>query len=614
MARAIWSGSISFGLLNVPVKLYSAVSKKSVSFRELRESDSSRIRHKRVAEADGEEVDYGEIVKGYEIAPEQYVVITRDELEEIDPKKTRAIEIQDFVDLDDIDPIYFDHPYYLGPDKGAEKAYGLLVKAMEDAHKVAIARFVLRNKENLAALRPMDGVMTMATMRFADEVVSPDEISETDRGCEQALEEGARHGEGPDRVAHRGLRRRPVPRRVSRGAAGADRAQGQGRGDRRSDLRGAAADEGPRPDGGARGEPRRGQGRGLEAGQQAEVALQELELAIEELEQLGLQVDQVLEPIAKQGKGKQVEVDGRELALTNLDKVLWPARSGGRGGGSRPGFTKGEALDYYARIAETILPHLRDRALTRVRFPDGVDSMRFYEKRAPKHTPDWVRTEPIEMDREGILDFIVCDERATLVWLAQLAALELHPSLAFAKSPRRPTVIAFDLDPGDPATAVECARVALRLRQLFGELGLESFAKHSGSKGIQVYVPLNTEVTYDRTKTYARAVARALEQAEPGLVVSQQKKELRKGKVLVDWSQNDYSKTTVAVYSLRYRQRPWASTPLKWSEVETLADDGDPASFRFEAPEVLARVEEHGDLFAPVLELEQDLPESPGSA
>ena len=178
MARAIWSGSISFGLLNVPVKLYSAVSKKSVSFRELRESDGSRIRHKRVAEADGEEVDYNDIVKGYEIAPEQYVVITRDELEELDPKKTRAIEVLDFVDLDDIDPIYFDHPYYLGPDKGAERAYGLLVKAMEDSHKVAVCRFVLRNRESLAALRPMDGVMTMATMRFADEVVSPDEISE----------------------------------------------------------------------------------------------------------------------------------------------------------------------------------------------------------------------------------------------------------------------------------------------------------------------------------------------------------------------------------------------------------------------------------------------------
>jgi DNA end-binding protein Ku len=178
MARAIWSGSISFGLLNVPVKLYSAVSKKSVSFRELRESDGSRIRHKRVAESDGEEVDYNDIVKGYEIAPEQYVVITRDELEELDPKKTRAIEVLDFVDLDDIDPIYFDHPYYLGPDKGAERAYALLVKAMEDSHKVAVCRFVLRNRESLAALRPMDGVMTMATMRFADEVVSPDEISE----------------------------------------------------------------------------------------------------------------------------------------------------------------------------------------------------------------------------------------------------------------------------------------------------------------------------------------------------------------------------------------------------------------------------------------------------
>jgi DNA end-binding protein Ku len=178
MARAIWSGSISFGLLNVPVKLYSAVSRKSVSFRELRSSDGSRIRHKRVAEADGEEVPYEDIVKGYEVAPEQYVVITRDELEEIDPKKTRAIEIQDFVDLDDIDPIYFDHPYYLGPDKGAEKAYALLVKAMGDAKKVAIARFVLRNREHLAALRPAGKVLTMATMRFADEVVAPGELGE----------------------------------------------------------------------------------------------------------------------------------------------------------------------------------------------------------------------------------------------------------------------------------------------------------------------------------------------------------------------------------------------------------------------------------------------------
>src|SRR3954451_4621076 len=176
MPRAIWSGAISFGLLNVPVKLYSATSRKQVSFRELRQSDGSRVRHKRVAESDGEEVAYEEIVKGYELGPDQYVVMTRDELEELDPKKTRAIEIQDFVDIEAIDPIYFDHPYYLGPDKGSERAYALLAKAMDDRGKVAIARFVLRNREHLAAIRSNGTVIAMATMRFADEVVKPDEL------------------------------------------------------------------------------------------------------------------------------------------------------------------------------------------------------------------------------------------------------------------------------------------------------------------------------------------------------------------------------------------------------------------------------------------------------
>jgi DNA end-binding protein Ku len=176
MARAIWSGSISFGLLNVPVKLYSAVSKQTVRFKELREGDGSRIRHKRVAEEDGKEVPYEKIVKGYELGPDQYVVLTREELEELDPKKTRAIEIQDFVDLDEIDPIYFEQPYYLGPDAGAEKAYALLVQAMKDERKVAVARFVLRNKEHLAAIRPMGDVLTMATMRFADEVTPPEQL------------------------------------------------------------------------------------------------------------------------------------------------------------------------------------------------------------------------------------------------------------------------------------------------------------------------------------------------------------------------------------------------------------------------------------------------------
>jgi DNA end-binding protein Ku len=178
MPRALWSGTISFGLLNVPVRMYSAVSRKTIRFNELRESDGSRVRHKRVAESDEKEVPYDEIVKGYEISPERFVILSRDELEELMPAKTRAIEIQDFVDLEDIDPIYFDSPYYLGPADGAEKAYGLLVKAMDTAGKAAIARFVLRNKEHLAAIRPMDGVLTLTTMRFADEVVRPDELED----------------------------------------------------------------------------------------------------------------------------------------------------------------------------------------------------------------------------------------------------------------------------------------------------------------------------------------------------------------------------------------------------------------------------------------------------
>ena len=246
--------------------------------------------------------------------------------------------------------------------------------------------------------------------------------------------------------------------------------------------------------------------------------------------------------------------------------------------------------------------------MTRVRFPDGVEGQRFFEKRAPNHTPDWVHTAPIEMGRVGVLDFIVCDDLPTLVWLAQLAGLELHPSLALAKKPERPTVLAFDLDPGAPATAVECAQVALKLKALFARFDLQCFAKHSGSKGIQVYVPLNTAVTYDQTKSYARAVAQAMEKSEPDLVVSKQDRKLRKGKVLVDWSQNDYSKTTVAVYSLRCRERPWVSMPLTWDEVEALADDGDPESVRFEAPAALERIKKEGDLFAPVLELKQKLP------
>jgi bifunctional non-homologous end joining protein LigD len=273
------------------------------------------------------------------------------------------------------------------------------------------------------------------------------------------------------------------------------------------------------------------------------------------------------------------------------------------------GFTKGQMIDYYARVSEAMLPHLAGRPLTRVRLPDGVDGQRFFEKRAPSHTPKWVKTAPIVMGREGELNFIVCEDVATLTWLAQLAALELHPSLALARKPDRPTVVAFDLDPGPPADAIDCCRVALRLREMFGGVGLECFPKTSGSKGIQVYLPLNTpRVTFDQTKQFAHTVAQVLERDEPKKVVSRMKKELRKGKVFVDWSQNDRAKTTVAVYSLRARERPTASTPLLWEEVEAAANGGKADDLRFDADALLKRIDEHGDLFAPVLELKQKLP------
>lgn len=275
------------------------------------------------------------------------------------------------------------------------------------------------------------------------------------------------------------------------------------------------------------------------------------------------------------------------------------------------GFSKGEVIDYYARIAPALIPHLRGRPLTVVRYPDGVDGKFFFEKRCPEHRPQWVRTERVWAgDRAGEIDFCVCDERPTLIWLAQLAALELHPALALAAEIERPTVLAFDLDPGPPATIVECCRVALLLRDLFASLDLACFPKTSGSKGMQVYVPLNGEISYTVTKPFARAVAQALERSEPDLVVSRMTKELRAGKVFLDWSQNTASKTTVAAYSLRARSRPTVSTPLTWEEVAAGRDAAGPDRLVFVPNDVLDRVTARGDLFAPVLELEQELPQT----
>ena len=294
-------------------------------------------------------------------------------------------------------------------------------------------------------------------------------------------------------------------------------------------------------------------------------------------------------------------MDGRELTLTNLEKVLYP----------KAGFTKGQMVDYYAKVAPAIIPHLAGRALTLRRFPEGVEDLdaAFFEKRCPKHRPKWVKTATVLAGpRAGDIDFCVCEDLPTLVWMAQLAALELHPSLSLAKAPDRPTVLAFDLDPGAPADILDCCRVAMRLRELFDHFGIECFPKTTGSKGLQLYVPLNTKVGYDETKPFARAVAQLLEKQTPDKVVSKMKKEERKGKVFVDWSQNHRRKTTIAVYSLRARERPTASTPVTWDEVERALKRDDPDCLVFEAADVLKRVDRKGDLFAPVLELKQSLP------
>ncbi len=301
------------------------------------------------------------------------------------------------------------------------------------------------------------------------------------------------------------------------------------------------------------------------------------------------------------GSDRTVEVEGRELKLTNLGKVLYP----------KPKFTKGEVIDYYARIAPAIVPHLSGRPLTLRRFPEGVDNLdaAFFEKRCPKHRPEWVKTTNVDAGpRAGGIDFCVCDGLPTLIWMAQLAALELHPSLSLSRRLEQPTVLAFDLDPGPPANIIDCCRIGVRLREMFGHFDLECFPKTSGSKGLQVYVPLNTKTDYDETKPFARAIAQLLEKQMPKEVLSKMSKAERKGKVFVDWSQNHQRKTTIAVYSLRARERPTASTPVTWDEVEKALADEDPDLLVFEADEVVERFEQHGDLFAPVLEKKQRLP------
>ena len=297
-------------------------------------------------------------------------------------------------------------------------------------------------------------------------------------------------------------------------------------------------------------------------------------------------------------KKVEIEVAGKKVMVSNLEKVLYPTA----------GFTKGQVIDYYIRIAPVLLPHLKNRPITLKRYPDGVDGFFFYEKQCPSHRPDWVKTTEVPSQREeGKIDYCLMNDLPALVWAANLADLELHTFLHRAPAITRPTSLAFDLDPGAPADMMLCCRVALWLRAIVDELGLQSFAKTSGSKGLQIYVPLNTAATYEKTKAFAHSLAEKMEREHPEHVVSRMQKALRKGKVLIDWSQNDEHKTTVNVYSLRAKPQPTVSTPVNWQEVESTAKEG-AVPLEFTSDAALQRVEKQGDLFAPLLTLKQRLP------
>jgi len=294
----------------------------------------------------------------------------------------------------------------------------------------------------------------------------------------------------------------------------------------------------------------------------------------------------------------ELEVAGKTLRVSNLDKVLYP----------KVGFTKAQVIDYYIHISPVLLPHLKDRPLTLKRYPNGVDAGYFYEKKCPSHRPEWVNTAEVWSEgKEANINYCLCNDLPTLVWAANLADLELHTSLARYPKIKEPTMLVFDLDPGEPANIVHCCQVGVWIRKVFDKAGLESFPKTSGSKGLQVYVPLNTRTSYETTKDFAKELAERLARNHPELVVSKMAKALRKGKVFVDWSQNDDHKTTICVYSLRAKDSPTVSTPVTWEEVETALKEKDPDRLVFEWDDALKRVEKSGDLFEPVLKKRQKL-------
>jgi bifunctional non-homologous end joining protein LigD len=300
--------------------------------------------------------------------------------------------------------------------------------------------------------------------------------------------------------------------------------------------------------------------------------------------------------VVKKVEEQTVEIEGRTLLVRNMSKVLYP----------EAGFTKGEVIDYYARVAPTMLLHCGDRGVTLRRYPNGVDGPSFFEKRCASHRPDWVPAVIGPGDRDGHIYYCMLDSVPALVWAANMAALEIHAPMARGDDIDTPTMVVFDLDPGPPAAMTECAEVGLMLRDVLDGIGLECFPKTSGSKGLQIYVPVNTPgITHEHASSFALAVGQAIEKQHADLVLTVMKKDLRKGKVFIDWSQNSHHKTTICAYSLRARPHPTVSTPVTWDEVSDAADG---AALSFESSDVLDRIEEHGDLWAPTATLEQEIP------
>jgi bifunctional non-homologous end joining protein LigD len=300
--------------------------------------------------------------------------------------------------------------------------------------------------------------------------------------------------------------------------------------------------------------------------------------------------------VAKKVEEQKVEIEGRTLVVRNMSKVLYPDAA----------FTKGEVIDYYLRVAPTLLTHCGDRGVTLRRYPNGVDGVSFFEKRCASHRPDWVPAVVGPGDRDGWIYYCKLDSVPAIVWAANMAALEIHAPMARCDDIATPTMVVFDLDPGPPAAMPECAEVGLMLRDVLSGIGLECFPKTSGSKGLQIYVPVNTPgITHEHASSFALAVGQAIEKQHADLVLTVMKKDLRTGKVFIDWSQNSHHKTTICAYSLRARPRPTVSTPVTWDEV---ADAADGAPLSFEAADVLDRIAAHGDLWAPTAVLEQEIP------